>query len=332
MDLPKYHTHLIKLILKITVLFCITSISSISYAEVAENGPVSEISDSSKILVDLANNNLPNLLNEGKSRGYRARSFEVGDTIYRGNTDPKQSLYSLVRLLLGDRKSELRSWDYQRLLNKKLDSGLSYQQALVETDLDIANKIAAELGSKSAWDYVRAQVTGTVVKTDPSQMKQKTGSSIPTATFGDGWGKFHAGLYAGIQTQAATAVNSASIPTVLEIDPSKVAGLPMRGEFFIFSHIPYSAIRGLFARIPQEGDRPVKWIYLLADSSRKFVSVHSSSDKMEIGNEIGRLYGTEVKVPHFLQEYGVDDRSRRALSSLIVPTLWGPVACRKVHN
>lgn len=172
------------------------------------------------------------------------RGIPEPSLVFRGHTDPQFSLERIIRMLLGDRHYEIRSWEYSHVLNQKLNSGIRLEEAIIQSDIEIADRILAEFLKNNVSKYIQHQVKGTVVDKAPSK---KYGTAIPSSMHGFG----HAATYASIQLGRAVRTSAESIWMVIEIDARKAAGLPADfNEFYLFSHLPAQIINKATIRLP----------------------------------------------------------------------------------
>lgn len=193
--------------------------------------------------------------------------------LYRGFSTAGFTELELLSYLLGDRRFEIRSWDYSRILEKKVSNGLRLSEALVETDKEVSRRVKAELETLGAFGFAAKNALGTA-KGLPYDERSSLTLSFEIDSPGLAERFAMTSLRARIRDGETSPENLRAF--IIEVSPPRPRGVLVDSEYQLASHVPASLVKGVYIGVPRDidagikrnGDLKMRWLYLKVNSGR----------------------------------------------------------------
>lgn len=186
------------------------------------------------------------------TKKYPLGQNHADSVLFRGITDPDYGEKELIGYLKGERKHELRSWNYTRIWQKLIQAGMSEVDATAQADLEIVREIQNDINALEVRypkrdtileKYFVEQVKGTFAG-KPKDQKQS-----PMIPFYQGQAPIAINYYL-MGDMRKQPKGASPLGILFKGKESVRRGFGFDGEYHVASHFPVSDLKGAYLAFP----------------------------------------------------------------------------------
>ncbi len=188
---------------------------------------------------------------------YPDTRIELGHPVYRVTYRPDYDLNSLLNYFKGNRQYEMRSWDFQHLIETNIKAGRSQEAAVQNAEREMSVKLEQDLVQGDFGKWLYKQIAGTIVS---SALVEKSGDAVPFALNSPSYALLYIKTQLTYFPPSDAAVRN---PVILyKVQEQTPRGLSLNGmEYHILSYVPARDIAGAFVG-NWDGDNISKWYFI----------------------------------------------------------------------